>query len=179
MLAAVCILLMCAVSAAGTRLATRSPWQVRQERAPPTSPYRRSNYVQVTIDRPPWFIRIAAGAALFYAQFTLAVLAVALTQLRWDGIAVGLLPLGALAVASAVAGVDQLRPDSGTSGRVRVLARGLMAYGIPLVGFGVLHEMVLEQEASTGVLSFGSVGAGLGATGVIVAALLLLSTSRV
>lgn len=172
MLIAIIPIVMCVVAALITRLATRVPWRVVAVQFPSPRPYRESASVMRAIDRPPWLVSIAAAAGFFYAQLTLVTLAVALAGLRWDGIAVGLLPLGALGIAAASAGADLLRPDERAQGRVRVIARGLLAYGIPLVGFGLLHEIVLEQGMGT-AMSFGVVGAGLASVGVVVATLIL------
>lgn len=129
------------------------------------------------IERTPPVVLLAAFGGLLFAELSLVTLSVALIELRWDGIAVGLLPFAALGIAAGVAAIDSLRPDDRTQGRVRVIARGLLAYAIPLVGFGLLHEVVLEAHAGT-TFSFGVVAVLLGAVGSVCSALLLASCTR-
>lgn len=175
----VTLLVLCAcavVAGLVVRAATRMPWRTIAAKAPRSGPYREGGEVRAAVERPPISVRAAALSGVWYAQLATAGMFHALLTLRWDGIAVGLLPIGALGVAMGYAGVELVRPSEHTAPRVRVLARGLLTYGIPLVGFGLLHELVVES-ASEGA-SFGSVGAELGAGGVVVATLMLVACRR-
>ena len=130
------------------------------------------------IERAPFPVRLGAFAALFFAPVALIRLSLVLSMARWDGIAVGLLPIGALAVAAAAAGLMLLRPGDVTASHVLVIARGLIAYGIPLFGFGLLHEIVLNRPSDE-ALSFGTVSAELGGAGIVVGLVLMLACKRI
>jgi hypothetical protein len=124
------------------------------------------------VERAPFMVKLAAFTALFFAPAACLRLGFVLTTARWDGIAVGLLPIAALALAGAVASVQLLRPSERTGARVRVVARGLVAYGIPLFCFGLLHDVVVYHP-SEGALSLGTASAELGGAAIVVGLLLL------
>jgi hypothetical protein len=170
---AIAPVIMSIVAACLVLVTTRRPWRIVQVRSS-TGPYRESKAILHAIERVPMLVRIGALFALMFAQFALTTLVLAFVELRWDGIAVGVLPFGGLGIATALAGFDLLRPDERTQGRVRVIARGLLAYGLPLVGFGLLHEVVLEHHAGMS-LSFGVVAVSLGAAGVTCGTVILAS----